>query len=206
MDWVHCRSSDRWGNCTRRSGRRRRKLIRGIERDRRIAPDVAEIRAVELVEITEILIVPADADVIREHPIRRRAAGFYLQIVIVCRRSDAAVDRCVAGERSGLDDLIDEPRKPAGALAGGAAPGVDLQLLLTERSGRAARIVVKRAIDRYAVELVTDLVEIAAADINDLIPALLIRWDISARDRGDRRIGVVEIATPAETGCGLCNR
>src|SRR5580693_2164349 len=114
-----------------------KELVHRVERDRRIAPDVAEARAVELIEIAEILIVAADADVVGEETIRRGAADFDLQIVIERRRADAAAYRSVSRKGSGFNDLIDKAGQSGGAFAGRSAARVDLQLLLTERPGRA---------------------------------------------------------------------
>ena len=91
-----------------------------------------------------------------------------------------------------------KPAKPAGALAGRSAAGINLQFLLTERARRAAGIVVERTVDRNAVELVTDLIVVAAANIDDLIPALLVGRNEGARDGRDRRVGVVQVAAAAD--------
>ena len=154
--------------------------------------------AAELIDVAIILIVAADADVVREHAVGRRAAGLDVGAVIEDRDADAEIRGGVAGKRSGLDHLIDETGESLRLGVGRRRAGVDLQLELPERRERARRIVVERAIDRNAVELVTDLRRVAAAYVHRLQVAVLIRGHVGAGDRRDRRVRAVERAAAAE--------
>ena len=98
------------------------------------------------------------------------------------------------GKRSRLDHLIDEAAETGRIGIGFAAAGINLQLLLAERRLGVARIVIERSIDRHAVVLVSNLIVVAAANVDGLIDSDLIGRDVRARHRGNRRVRVVQAA------------
>ena len=59
------------------------------------------------------------------------------------RASDARGKIREAGIRTGLDDLIDEAGEPRRRLPCSAAARIDLELLLSQRGGRMAGIIIE---------------------------------------------------------------
>ena len=90
-------------------------------------------RAVELIDVAVILVETADADVVTEAPVGRRAAGFNVDAVIKRRRSDVDVADAVPGICSGLNHLVDEAGEALRLSVRRRCAGIDLQLGLTER-------------------------------------------------------------------------
>ena len=176
---------------------------RRVAEPKRCTVGVAHARAVELIGVAEVLVVAAEAEVIREVPVRRRSADFKRSLVIIRRPADPQIDVGEPGIRPGADDLIDEPGEAVCLRIGWRNAGVDLKLLLTERRGRARRVIIEGAINGDAVDLVSDLVVVAAADAErwrgaDITD--LIRQNEHAGNRRDRRPGAVEVTAAADGG------
>src|SRR5215469_3911119 len=114
------------------------------------------------------------------------------------RRSDPKRTGRIPGKRSGFDDLIDEARK---ALAFGVrrvGTGIDLDLGVTQRGCRAGGIIIERTIDGYAVELVTDLIVVAAADVDRGVIPGLVRNNVRTGNCRNGRIRLIDEAAAAE--------
>src|SRR5579862_5161273 len=169
------------------------------KRRNRIKERVRNAGAVVVVDITEVLIAAADSDVIAKKTIGRRAADFDGSLVIKGRITNAELARPIAGISTGLENLIDVA---GDALRVGAcvhAAGVDLNFLAAQAGEHRLGSVVVDAIDRNTVELVSNLIDIAAADLELLPPTLLAGIERNARNRRDRTVRVVETARTAET-------
>ena len=81
---------------------------------------------------------------------------------------------------------------------GRSGAGVDLQFLLAQRRERGRRILVERALNRHAVELVSELGVVTAADVDRLVDAVLSLRDEHAGNRRDRRVGLIDRAAAAK--------
>src|SRR6185312_4470810 len=110
-----------------------------------------EPAAVAIVEVTVLLVVSAEADVVAETTIRRCAARFNLGLMVEGRRTDTAGERTVAGIRTSLEDLVDEARGTSRRVRGRATAGVNLQFLQTEARFRRCVVVVKCTVHRNTV-------------------------------------------------------
>ena len=114
------------------------------------------------------------------------------------RRADAELSVGRARVRTGANDLIDVSREALAFGVRGVRAGVDLNFGVTERRGRARGIVVERTIDGDAVEFVTDLVEVAAANVDGVVITTLVGDDVGTGDGRDCRVGRVEVSAAAE--------
>ena len=144
--------------------------------------------AAELVGVAERLIRSREPHVVREQAIGRRTAGFDRRLMVECRSADAQVRRRVAREGSRLDDLIDVARQARGVRSRGRAARIDLHFLVAQRRQRCDRREIRLPGGRQPVELIGDLVNVAAADVNALIPALLVGRDVDAGSARDRAV------------------
>jgi len=154
--------------------------------------------AVILVVEARILVDDAQADVIREVPVRGRAAEFDADLVVEVGAADPEVDVAKAGIGAALDDLVDVAGQALAFGRGRRCAGVQLKLLLADGGQIARRVVVERPVHRHTVELVPDLVVVAAADIDGLEPARVARRNVCARERCYGGIALVGAAAAAE--------
>ena len=201
----HARLSDvrfSVGEARRRRGRGQLRSVRRELRRGAAVENGAELvgvtLTVPLIHETVVLVESADADVIAEQAIGRRAAGFDVQTMIVGRAAERRVRDPVARIRAALDDLIDEARQPLSLAVGRRRAGVDLQFQLPERRDGARRVAVDAAVHGNAVQLVADLARIAAADVNGQVVAGLVGRNVGARYGGNRRIRAVERAAATQ--------
>src|SRR5580700_4635321 len=159
------------------------------------------LRAVITVDVVERLVQTRDADVVRKHTIRRRAAGFDRGAMIERRRCDAERAGRVPGKRSAFDDLVNEAGETLALGRRRVRAGVDLDFGIPERRRRARSVVVERAVYRDAVELVPDLVVIATANVDRRVVARLVRDDVRTGYSRNRRVSLVDQAAAAHR-CG----
>ncbi len=192
-------------------------------RDRRAVPDVEAAaavaervrdrverlrvaRAVAVVDVAVVLVRAGRAHVVREVAVLRRPAVLEREAVEERRRAQARVEVEEARIGAGPDHLVDVARETLAVRRRRRAAGIDLQLLLAQRREHGLRGVVVDAVDRDAVELVADLVDVAAADRERLVPALLALLHHRARHRLDRAVRVGQAARPAQAGRGVGRR
>ncbi len=178
----------------------KRQLRRCVRWPIAVGNRVDERGAVELIEITEILVRSAEPNVIRKVPVGRRAAGFDSRVVIKRRRAKCQVARCVSRIGSGLDDLVNEAGQAGRVGIRLAASRINLKLLLSERRFGVAGIVVERTVDRYAVVFVADLIVVSAPNVDRLIHADLVGRNVRSGHCRDRRVRVVQPAAAPERG------
>ena len=169
-----------------------------VERCERRAEPVVVVGAVIVVDVTEALVVTGDAEVVREIPVGRRTANLDHRTMVEDRRADAELPVSGAWERTGADDLVDVSCKALAFGVRGVRAGVDLNFGISERRGRARGIVVERTVDGNAVEFVTDLVEVAAANVDGVVITTLVGDDVGTGNRRDCRVGGVEVSAAAE--------
>ncbi len=162
--------------------------------------------AAELIAVAVRLIRPREPDVIRKEPVGRRAGDFDRRLMVEGRRADSEIGVGVSGIGAGLDDLIDVAGKSRRVRRGRRSAGIDLHFLISQRRQRRNRRQIRLARGRQSVELVGDLIDVAAADVDALVPALLIRGDVDARSAGDRAVGLGERARAVEGGRRLLTR
>ncbi len=151
-----------------------------------------------LIDVAEILIVSADAHVVREEPVRRCTARFNGCLVIEDRRTDAQHRIAEARKGSGLDHLIDVAGQTLTFGVCRRCAGVDLQFGHAERGQLSGRIVVEGPVYRNAVEFVADLIVVAAANVHGLKVARLIERHDRARNGRDCGIRAVQASAAAE--------
>ncbi len=93
--------------------------------------------------------------------------------MVESRGADAPMSITEARIRTGLDDLVDEAAERCRRRAGRRTAGVNLEFLLAEIRERVRVVVIESAVNRNAVELVTDLRIRRATDVEDLAEAVV---------------------------------
>src|ERR1700733_12606151 len=98
------------------------------------------------------------------------------------RRPESQRCRSVPGIGAALDDLIDEAREALAFGIRGIRAGVNLDFRVAERRCGARSVVVERAVNGNAVELIADLVVVSAAKVDGRVVSALVRNDVRARN------------------------
>jgi len=91
-----------------------------------------EALSVALVDVAEVLVVAAEADVIRKIAIRGRTAELEIRLMVECGPPDTDIRACESGIGARSNDLIDEARETLAFGVRGCGAGVDLKLLLAQ--------------------------------------------------------------------------
>ncbi len=154
--------------------------------------------AAEVIAVAEGLIRPRQADVVREHAVGRSSAGLDRRLVVEGRPADRQIGIGIARIGSGLDHLIDVAGQTRRVRSRRRAAGIDLHFLIAQRGERGDRREIRLTRRRQTVELVGDLIDVAAANVDALIPALLIRRNGNARRAGDSTVRLTERARTGE--------
>src|SRR5579884_2719902 len=147
--------------------------------------------AIGLVNVAKVLIVAAEAGIVRKLPVRRCAARLDADLMVERGRADLRVDRSETGEGSGSYDLINKAGDSGCRGARRAAARIQLQLLLAKIRRRVRVVIVERAIYWNSVVFISDRVGVGAANVYGLRPSLLpLRYEYAGKKR-NRGIGVV---------------
>ena len=114
------------------------------------------------------------------------------------RSAEGEIQARETGIGPGLDHLVDEAAQAVGFRARRRAADIDLQFLLTQRRERRGRILIVGALNRHAVELITEIGVVAAADVDRLIPSALTGADLDARNRSEPGVRLRQRSAAAE--------